>query len=130
MDYREYKATYNALLSDKGRDELGSDTVKRDRLEAKIDKFLKFYPAVVPPDSNPDAPITDISLQQLTHRSLKTAVSIINEISDLMGKRETLSSTDFRRQMVRIFTTPERRMYVGVWLVFLSFILYFIDSSS
>lgn len=130
MDYREYKATYNALLSEKGRDELGSDTAKREKLEAKIDKFLKLYPAVVPADNNPAAPITDISLRQLTHRSLKSAVAVVNDVSDLLGKRETLSSADFRRQMVKAFTAPERRMYVGIWLVVLSFVLYFIDSSS
>lgn len=130
MDYRAYKQIYADLLSEQGRDVLGSDTAKREALENKINEFLRLYPSVIPPDADPATPITRVSLRELTHRSLRTAVDILNDISTLLGMRETLSATEFRRQIVRAFTEPSRRMYVGIWLVVLSFILYFIDASS
>jgi len=130
MDYAQYKQVYADLLSEKGRDFLGSDTAKRDALEKKINDFLRLYPSVIPPDANPTTPITHVSLREVTHRSLKVAVDIINDVSTLLGMRETISSTEFRRRMVRVFTEPARRIYVGIWLIFLSFILYFIDASS
>jgi hypothetical protein len=44
--------------------------------------------------------------------------------------RETLGATDFRRRMFRVFTAPERRLYVGVWIILLSLVLYFIDAAA
>jgi hypothetical protein len=130
MDYKTYKATYEALLSERGRDELGSDIARRDALEKKINEFLKLYPSVVPADSDPARPVTEVSLRELTHRSLKVMVDIINDVSELLGMRETLGATDFRRRMFRVFTAPERRLYVGVWIILLSLVLYFIDAAA
>lgn len=130
MDYKAYKAEYEALLSERGRDELGSDVARRDALEKKINAFLKLYPSVVPPDADPARPITEISLREATHRALKVMVDIINDVAELLGMRETLSAAEFRRNLFRAFTAPERRLYVGVWLIFLSLVLYFIDAAA
>lgn len=130
MDYRAYKAEYDALLSERGRDELGADVARRDALEKKINAFLRLYPSVVPADADPTRSVAEISLRELTHRALKVMVDIIHDVSDLLGARETLSGAEFRRGLVRAFTAPERRLYVGVWLVLLSLVLYFIDAAA
>lgn len=130
MDYKEYKQTYAQLLSDQGRGELGSDTANREKLEAKVNRFLELYPSVIPPDRNPNTPFTRISIKELTNRSLKSAVDIIHDVSTIISEKDALTNTQFRRKLFGTVTAPERRLYVGIWLVFLSFVLYFIDSAA
>jgi hypothetical protein len=67
---------------------------------------------------------------ELFRRTIKTSIDIINDVSDALSQREAMGAAQFRRKLVSIFTAPERRLYVGFWMVFLSIVLYFIDSSA
>lgn len=129
-EFREYKDLYNQLLSEKGRAEIGDDPKRIEAAESKINAFLDAYPKVVPPDLDPAASISAISLSELYKRLLKVIVDIINDVSNTIGARDTMSSTAFRRQIFGAFTSPDRRMYVGILFILLSFMLYFIDSAA
>lgn len=82
-----------------------------------------------------DIPITDKEFSKLTigniyDNTIKTAVSIVNDFSELISEKEVLSNTEFRRKLLGMFLMKDRRMYVGIMLVIISFILYFIDTST
>jgi hypothetical protein len=129
MDYTEYSKLYKQLVTERGRAEIGDDSARVAEIEDKINSFLKMYPKVIPPDRNPATPWTRLSAAELFRRTIKVSIDIINDISDALSQRDAMGSTQFRRRLVSIFTAPERRLYVGFWFVFLSFVLYFIDSS-
>lgn len=132
-DADDYKALYNQLLSKQGLAEIGDDPLRQERIAEKIQRFLDTYPAVtsaLSPDSKPDTPWVRLSLREIYKRSLQTAIDILRDISDLISNREIMSNASFRRQIFQSFTRPERRVYVGIWLIFLSFVLYFIDSAA
>jgi hypothetical protein len=130
MDYKEYKQLYQQLLSSQGRTEIGDDPLRIQKLEQKINSFLVDYPNVIPPDKKPDALFTHISLKELLSRMIQTMIDIINDIATLITQREQLSSTDFRRRLFRTITDPTRRFYVGLWMIVISFVLYFVDSTA
>jgi hypothetical protein len=130
MDYTEYSKLYKQLVSERGRAEIGDDSKRVAELEDKINSFLKLYPKVVPADKNPSTPWTRLSATELFRRTIKTSIDIINDVSDTLSQRDAMGATQFRRKLVSIFTAPERRLYVGFWLVFVSFVLYFIDSAA
>jgi hypothetical protein len=130
MDHKEYKQLYQQLLSSQGREEIGDDPLRVQKLEKKIDNFLEQYPSVIPPDKRPNALFTQISLKELLSRMIQTMIDILNDISELVTQKEQLTQTDFRRKVFRTFTDPSRRFYVGMWLVLLSFVLYFVDSTA
>jgi len=71
-----------------------------------------------------------LSLNEIFRKTIQTAIDIINDISDAITNRELISSTEFRRSIFLAFTLQERRIYVGIWLIVFSFVLYFIDSSA
>lgn len=130
MDYKEYKQLYQQLTSEKGRAEIGDDPNRVEAVEQKINKFLVDFPNSIPTDRKKDTPITNLSVKEVYRRCLTVMIDLINDISRILGERDTLSSADLRRQLFYAITNPERRLYVGIWMIFLSIVLYFIDSSS
>lgn len=76
------------------------------------------------------ASIADTSIRDIYKNTLQTAIDIINDSSELITNRDTMTAAAFRRQIFSAFTNPERRIYVGIWLIVISFIVYFIDSAA
>lgn len=96
----------------------------------KINDFLEKYPSTISPDKKLSTPWIQLSLHELYRRSIQTAIDIINDVSDVMSNKSTMSNAGFRRRIFAIFADRDRRLYVGFWLIFFSFILYFIDSAA
>lgn len=130
MDFKEYKQVYQQLMSEKGRAEIGDDPNRIAAVEQKINKFLAEYPNSIPSDTKKDTLITNLSIKEVYRRCLTVMIDVINDISRILGERDALSSADLRRQLFYAITNPERRLYVGIWFIFLSIVLYFVDSSS
>lgn len=107
------------------------DQVPIDDKEAvvkTINTFLKEYPKTLKPA--PAEPWIDLPVRDLFVQSIETAIKIIEDISALLSQREQYTSAEYRRQFVHVFMQPQRRVYVGLWLIFISFMLYFIDSAA
>jgi len=130
MDYKEYQQLYEKLLSEKGLAAIENEVGEKEKVLKQINDFLGKYPTLVPKDKNPATPVTELSMKELYRRTIQTLIDIIQEVSDLIGQRNYISQATFRRRLFEIFTAPERRLYVGVVLILLSFILYFIDSAA
>lgn len=126
----DYDKLYAQLLSKSGREELGDDPLRQEKMIEKIQRFLDTYPDTTPIDKRPDAPYFKLSIQEVYRRSLQTAIDIIRDISAILTQRESMSNVAFRRRVFEVFTKPERAFYVGLWLILLSFVLYFIDSAA
>lgn len=126
----EYDRLYRQLLSKTGRSEIGDDPLRQERVVEKIQKFLDTYPNTIPFDKCPNAPYFKLSVQEVYRRTLQTAIDIIRDVSMLLARRDVIGAVSFRRRLFEAFTHPDRRFYVGVWCVLLSFVLYFIDSAA
>jgi hypothetical protein len=130
MDYRDYKQLYQSLLSAYGRGKLGNDPAQQDVVVAKINDFLKKYPTVIPADKNPDSTVIQLSVKEIFRRMIETTIGILNDVSDTFSNKAYLSQSEFRRDLFKAFTRSDRRLYVGILVVILSFVLYFIDSAA
>jgi hypothetical protein len=130
MDYKEYKELYEKLLTDKGLRAIEDTVGEKDKVVKQINDFLGKYPTLIPKDKNPATPITQLSIKEIYRRTLQTIIDIIQDISNLTSQRNYMSQATYRRSLFETLTQPDRRMYVGVVLIILSFILYFIDSAA
>ena len=126
----DYDMMYRQLLSEQGRAEIGDDTLRQERLAEKIQQFLDTYPKSIPPDKNPNTPWIRLSLYEILQRSIETAIDILKDISAIISNRQYNSAATVRRQFFAAFTREDRRIYVGIWLLFFSFVIYFIDSAA
>lgn len=130
MDFKSYDKTYQDLLSNKGLLDVSENPEKEKELIDKINTFLNLYPKSITKDKDPNAKFYQLSIKELFRRFLQTAIDILNDISKLITKKEYISNTTFRRELFKVFTEKERRIYVGLWIIFFAFILYFIDSAT
>lgn len=127
--YPDYDAVYNYLTSDEGSLEIAENPEKLNEIINKINLFLLNYPLTQNPDTFKNTPIFDLTLKEVYKNSIQTAIDIINDISNIVSRKDNLSYLEYRRSIFRTLTQENRRLYVGIWLIFFSFILYFIDSS-
>jgi hypothetical protein len=74
--------------------------------------------------------IFEYTLGEIYTNLIECTVDIINDVSTLVSERKYLNTMDYIRHIYRILLKPERRLYIGILLVILSFILYFIDGST
>jgi len=130
MDFKTYDKVYQDILNDKGRIDISNDGAEKEVLVNKINDFLELYPKSIPKDKDPNARFYQISLKELIRRFLQTAIDILNDLSDIITRKNYISGATYRRDIFTLFTKKERRLYVGMWLIFFSFVLYFLDSAA
>lgn len=130
MDYKEYKEVYQQLLSQKGREEIGNDTNNTKALETKINDFLSKYPSVIPRDKDPNTPFHLLSLKAIFNRTMRVAIDIIQDVSGILSQQSKMGSVSTRRKIIEAMTRPERRVYLGIWLIFFALVFFFVDGSS
>jgi hypothetical protein len=130
---REFNKLYKNLQSDSGRLTIGNDPFLQKNAIDKVNEFLSRYPKTqISPDYNENTtqPWTDLPVKTLYTNTIRTLIDIINEVSDSISQNEVDGSVATRRKIVQSLFKKERRIYVGLIFIFLSFVLYFIDSAA
>ena len=128
----DFKKLYEDLKSTSGRESIGDDPLLQKDAIDKVNQFLTRYPQTkANPNYNPDetTPWVNLPVKTLYVKTIKTLIDLINDISDIISANEIDGSVVTRRKIVEAFFRKERRVYVGLLFIFLSFVLYFIDST-
>ena len=128
----EFKKLYDQLKSDSGRSLIGNDPFLQKNAIDKVNEFLSRYPKTkADPNFNEsdNKPWTDLPVKTIYTKTIQTLIDLINDIADIISASEVDGSTITRRKLVEAFFLKERRVYVGIIFIFLSFVLYFIDSA-
>lgn len=100
-------------------------------IEESIEKKFNQLLDVLPRGKEVDIPkkVQDFTIGELYNGTIQTLIDIINELSSVMSERKYMTNQAYRQSIIDIFTKKERRLFVGIVLVLLSFVLYFIDGS-
>lgn len=99
------------------------------KIENKINDLLKTLPEKVSKDYN-EKPIFEYTIHELYVNTLQTIIDILNELTDLYANKEYMANQTFSNMIFEIILKNNRKIYVGIIIIFLSFILYFIDGAS
>jgi hypothetical protein len=67
----------------------------------------------------------NLSLKDIFNNLIKTLVDILNELSNYIENKNK-----DKRELLEIFIKEQRLIYVGVFLIIISLMLFFIDISS
>jgi hypothetical protein len=125
----------NYVNGENNKFELKSENIYNDldkfiekNIENKINNLLETLPNNVKniKDNNN---FYDLSLRELYKNTLQTIIDIINDISNAYSN-EYIDNNNYIYIIIDILSKEERRLYVGIILLFLSFIIYFIDGAS
>jgi hypothetical protein len=127
----------NDINGEKNKFELKSENIYNDldkfiekNIENKINNLLESLPDNVKNiKNNNNNNFYDLSLRELYKNTLQAIIDIINDIS-IAYSNEYIDNNNYIYIIIDILSKEERRLYVGIILLFLSFILYFIDGAS
>jgi hypothetical protein len=98
------------------------------RIENKINQFFDILPAA----RNTEVPkmIYEYTISELYENTLQTVLDIINDLTELHSNYAYMSNKEYRLQLMNIVFANDRKLFVGIVLILLAIILYFIDGAS
>jgi hypothetical protein len=98
-------------------------------IETKFNQLLETIPKFINKEERKDTDdFFNISILDIYKNTIQTIIDIINEITHLLDI--TKNYDNIFRKILRIFFKNERMFYIGIILIILSFIIYFIDGAS
>jgi hypothetical protein len=100
-----------------------------NQIELKLNSLLKTLPDTIPKNQN-IKPIYNLTIKELYKNTLQTLIDIINDIVDVYSKKDYINNNNYIFILYNIFTKDNRKIYVGIMFIILSFIIYFIDGAS
>lgn len=121
------------VIKDKPKD-IPKDTTDIEKyiekqVELKLNSLLETLPDNIP-EALKIKPVYNLTIKQLYKNTLQTMIDIINDIVDVYSKKDYINNNNYIYILLYIFTKNNRTIYVGIILIFLSFIIYFIDGVS
>jgi len=93
---------------------------KEKKIEKKINSLLETLPDK---DVKPNIPVYNFTVLELYKKTIQTIIDIINEITELYTNDKEITM----KKIYEIALIEDRKIFVGILLVFLSFIVFFID---
>ena len=99
------------------------------QIELKLNNLLETLPNSLPNDMK-IKPIYNLTIKELYKNTLQTLIDIINDIIEVYSKKNYINTNNYIYILLNIFTKDNRKIYVGIMIVIMSFIIYFIDGVS
>ena len=100
-----------------------------ETIETKFNQLLETIPKFINKEGIKDKDdFFNISLLDIYKNTIQTIIDIINEMTHLFDI--TKNYENIFRKILKILFKNERMFYIGIILIILSFIIYFIDVAS
>lgn len=97
-------------------------------IESKLNNLLETLPDKIE-HVKEDKNFYDLSLKDIYKNTLQSIIDIINDIAKAYNNGY-IDNNNYIYVLIDILSKEERRLYIGIILIFLSFIIYFIDGAS
>lgn len=99
------------------------------QIEEKLNSLMETLPDKLP-ETNVAKPIYKLTIRELYKNTLQNMIDIINEITEAYSKKDNYDFQNYMYVIIDILSRDDRKTYVGIIIIFLSFIIYFIDGAS
>ena len=98
-----------------------------ENIEKKINQLFDILPQNI--TVNTPKMIHEYTISELYTGTIQTVIDIINDLTLLNSDIKYISTQNYRERLFKIFLKDDRKIFLGILLIILSFILYFIDGS-
>jgi uncharacterized protein YjgD (DUF1641 family) len=98
-------------------------------IEEKLNSLMLTLPDKLP-EKNIAKPIYKLTIKELYKNTLQNMIDIINEITEAYSRKDYYDVQNYMYVVIDILSKDDRKTYVGIIIIFLSFIIYFIDGAS
>ena len=106
----------------------GLDKFIESNIENKLNSLLEILPDKIETDKE-HTDFYDLSLKDIYKNTLQSIIDIINDVTKAYNNGY-IDNSNYIYVLIDILSKEERRLYIGIILIFLSFIIYFIDGAS
>jgi len=98
-------------------------------IETKFNQLLETIPKFIKKDETIDKDdFFNFSLIDIYKNTIQTIIDIINDFTNFIDN--TSNYDNYLKKIIKILFKGERMFYIGIILILLSFIIYFIDGAS
>ena len=107
---------------------MSENKIIEEAIEKKFNQLLEKMPDIIKTDNKKDQDdFFNFSIIELYNNTMKTMIDIINDIIRILDNNNKES---YFRNIFQIFFNENRMFYIGIILIILSFVIYFIDGAT
>lgn len=100
-------------------------------IEKTIENKFNILKDSIKLENKTDNNISQLTIFELYQNTIQYMIDIINDISSFLSMNPSgYSNQEYRKILFDIFFSKKRILYTGIVLIFISFIIYFIDDIS
>ena len=106
---------------------MSDNKIIEKEIEKKFNQLLAKMPDIIKTDKNKDeTDFFNFSIIDIYHNTLQTVIDIINEIIKIID----IGTDNYLKSILIVFFNETRMFYIGIILIILSFVIYFIDGAT
>jgi len=98
-----------------------------ETIEKKFNQLLKEIPAFIKTEKTEEKDFFNFSIIDIYNNTIQTIIDIINEFMRIM---DNTNRDNYLMSFLNIFFKEKRMFYIGIILIILSFVIYFIDGAT
>jgi len=107
---------------------MSENKIIEEAIEKKFNQLLEKMPDIIKTDNKKDQDdFFNFSIIELYNNTMKTMIDIINDVIRILDNNNKES---YFRNIFQIFFNENRMFYIGIILIILSFVIYFIDGAT
>jgi len=106
---------------------MNNNKLIEDIIEKKFNQLLKEIPSFIKTEKKEDIDYFNFSIIDLYNNTLQTIIDIINEFMRIL---DNTNRNNYLISFLDIFFKEKRLFYIGIILIILSFVIYFIDGAT
>ena len=100
-------------------------------IEKTIENKFNILKDSIKLENNTNKHINQLTINELYQNTIEYMIDVINDISSFLSMNPSVyTNQEYRKILFDIFFNKNRILYTGIVLIFLSFIIYFIDDIS
>ena len=125
---------YFLRMTENNSSNISTDTKLKDidnYIEKTIENKFNILKDSIKLENKTDNNISQLTVFELYQNTIQYMIDIINDISFFLTMNPSgYSNQEYRKILFDIFFSKTRILYTGIVLIFISFIIYFIDDIS
>ena len=112
---------------------MSENTFIEKEIETKFNQLLAKIPDIIKKDNKKDeTDFFNFSIIDTYHNTLQTIIDIINDIVRILDNKtgDQIIDNNYLKSILMVFFQESRMFYLGIILIILSFVIYFIDGAT
>ncbi len=106
---------------------MSDNKIIEEEIEKKFNQLLAKIPNIIKIDKNKDeTDFFNFSIIDIYQNTLQTVIDIINDIMRIFD----IGTDNYLKSILIILFNESRMFYIGIILIILSFVIYFIDGAT